>query len=91
MCIRDSTFSYLLNLLISALICFITFRFTVNQKFYLVPDFQDKNHNISLSKPLSEKADEHYQLLLNLMTQEKLYQDAELNMDTLSAKVQLSK
>ena len=87
----ELTFSYLLNLLISALICFITFRFTVNQKFYLVPDFQDKNDNISLSKPLSEKADEHYQLLLNLMTQEKLYQDAELNMDTLSAKVQLSK
>ena len=82
---------YLLWFLSTAFVCLFAFKFIINQNFYLVPDFQDKKDNLSVSKPLSEKTDEHYQHLLNLMTQEKLYQDAELNMDALSAKVQLSK
>ena len=82
---------YLLWFLSTAFVCLFAFKFIINQNFYLVPDFQDKNDNLIVPKPLSEKTDEHYQHLLNLMTQEKIYQDAELNMDALSAKVQLSK
>ena len=40
--------------------------------------------------PLSDKTEEHYQRLLQLMEEEKLYRDAQLSMDTLAEKTQLS-
>jgi len=82
---------YLFLLILSALICLIAFKFIINQNFYLVPHFRDKNEGKLLQKPLSEKTEEHYQHLLKLMKKEKLHQNPELNMDTLSTKVKLSK
>lgn len=82
---------YILWLLATAFICLIAFRFIINQNFYLVPHFKEKIEDKDQPNVLSEKTDEHYQNLLYLMETEKLYQDAELNMNMLAEKMQLSK
>lgn len=82
---------YLMWILTTAFMCLTAFNIIINQNFYLVPQFKNKKESPVLPKALSEKTDDHYQVLLELMQKEKLYQDAELNMDTLSAKLELSK
>lgn len=80
---------YLLWLIATGFICLVAFQFIINQNFYLVPHFQEKTEE--KPKALSENTEEHYQYLLQLMQKERLYQDAELNMDILAEKMQLSK
>lgn len=82
---------YVLWLFSTAFICLVAFRFILNQNFYLVPHFQENIEDKASATVLSEKTDEHYQNLLQLMETEKLYQDSELNMDMLSEKMKLSK
>lgn len=50
----------------------------------------DKNEIPSIKPILSNKTEEHYQNLLQLIQKEKLYQDAQLSMDALAEKTGLS-
>jgi len=55
-----------------------------------IPNFDKKESDIPPKSILSSKTDEHYQKLLQLIEKEKLYQDAQLNMDLLAEKTNLS-
>ncbi len=56
---------------------------------FAIPIFE-KEKNETEKPQLSDKTEEHYQRLLQLIQKEKIYQDAQLSMDTLAEKTALS-
>ena len=73
------------SLMISWLAYFVILRRDV----FAIPVFKPTVQQNEKS-PLSDKTEEHYQKLLQLLQEEKLYQNAQLSMDTLAEKTDLS-
>lgn len=69
---------------------FFGFFLIFRRNLFEIPTFKSEDDDDSQKPILSDKTDEHYQKLLQLMQNQKLYHDAELNMDTLAEKTALS-
>lgn len=75
---------------ISLIIYWLGYFIILRRDIFEIPIFKE-NIEEEVNKPLlSDKTTEHYQRLLQLMQAEKLYKDAQLSMDTLAEKTQLS-
>lgn len=68
----------------------LVFIIILKRDLFEIPIFENKVTKDHLKPILSDKTDEHYQNLLQLIAEEKLYQDAQLSMDTLAKKTDLS-
>lgn len=68
----------------------LVFIIILKRDVFEIPIFENKVTKDQLKPILSDKTDEHYQNLLQLIAEEKLYQDAQLSMDTLAKKTDLS-
>lgn len=80
----------LMWILIFGLLYFMGFFLILRGHLFEIPTFKSEDENDSKKPILSDKTDEHYQKLLQLMQDQKLYHDAELSMDTLAEKTELS-
>lgn len=81
---------YFTLICISILIYWLSYFIILRRDIFEIPTFQKKDENNILKSTLSDKTEEHYQNLLEMIQKEKLYQDAQLNMDTLAEKTALS-
>ena len=59
----------------------------LRQDLFTIPHFKD---SVEKRTVLSDNTEDHYQNVLNLMNQEKLYKDSNLNMDILADRANLS-
>jgi len=81
---------YFTLICISMLIYWLSYFIILRRDIFEIPTFRKKEENNILKSTLSDKTEEHYQNLLQLIQKEKLYQDAQLSMDTLAEKTELS-
>ena len=80
---------YYLWIIICFIIYWLAYIVILKRNLFAIPTFENKPEKEEKNL-LSDKADIHYQKLLSLLQTEKLYQDAQLNMDILSQKMGLS-
>lgn len=87
---RETSFLFYITLVcISLIIYWLGYFILLRRDIFEIPIF--KSNSKEAYKPtLSDKTDEHYQKLLTLLEEKKLYQDAQLSMDTLAEKTDLS-
>lgn len=85
---RSSIFP-LLWIVTCGILCWLAYFVILRRDVFAIPIFKNQSDTTE-KQTLSDKTDEHYQKLLQLMQEEKLYHDAELSMDTLAEKTQLS-
>jgi len=78
---------YYNQVFISIIIYWLGYFILLRRDIFEIPTFKEI---APIKSILSDKTDEHYQNLLQLMQKEKLYKDAQLSMDTLAEKTQLS-
>ena len=71
------------------LVYWLAYIVMLKREIFAIPIFEEPTDKIEKNN-LSDKTEEHYQKLLQLLTTEKLYQDTDLNMDMLSQKMNLS-
>ncbi len=73
----------------TCLMTWLAYFVILRRDVFMIPIFE--NAPSQVEKPiLSDKTEEHYQNLLEVIQKEKLYQDAQLSMDTLAEKTTLS-
>ena len=71
------------------IIYYLIYLILSGRETFEILDFKESNHS-EHKITLSNKTDEHYQKLLKLMLEDKIYRDPLLNMDVLAEKTQLS-
>ena len=81
---------YFMWIAVSLIIIWLAYFVILRRDVFAIPVFKEKKPLQNEKAILSDKTEEHYQKLLALLQQEKLYQDAQLNMDTLAEKTDLS-
>jgi len=81
---------YFMWIAVSLIIIWLAYFVILRRDVFAIPVFKEKKPLQNEKATLSDKTEEHYQKLLTLLQQEKLYQDAQLNMDTLAEKTDLS-
>ncbi len=80
---------YLIWIAVSLIISWLAYFVVLRRDVFAIPVFKSTNQQ-SEKSTLSDKTEEHYRKLLQLLQEEKLYQDPQLNMDTLAEKTDLS-
>ena len=81
---------YLIWFCSGIIIYWIGYFIILRRDVFEIPTFQKGEVSNTLKPILSNKTEEHYQKLLQLLKEEKLYQDTQLNMDMLAKKTALS-
>jgi len=80
---------YFIWVAVSLMISWLAYFVILRRDVFAIPVFKTTVQQNEKST-LSDKTEEHYQKLLQLLQEEKLYQDAQLSMDTLAKKTDLS-
>jgi len=80
---------YILWIIVSCLIYWLAYLVILRKNIFAIPVFK-KSIDKGEKNTLPNTIDEHYEKLLTLLQTEKIYQDADLNMDLLSKKMGLS-
>ena len=80
---------YFIWLATSLMVSWLAYFVILRRDVFAIPVFKPTVQQNEKST-LSDKTEEHYQKLLQLLQEEKLYQDAQLSMDTLAEKTDLS-
>lgn len=80
---------YIVWLGMAGIVYWLGYFMFLRREFFEIPTFKSDKESKS-GNILSEKTEEHYERLLELMTKDKLYMDSELNMSTLAEKTELS-